>query len=355
MKNLQFFLIGILVVTLICSGSSIGKKDSFTVIPMDLNSVKKIDIHSPKCIYKIALETKKESLLGNINNIFFKGDTLFIYSTGKLSAFNNKGRFLFNVGTKGRAANEYITLKSFFIKNGDLFLHDWDGRKLLRFGSRNVFIEKMDIRKEGWMPDHIFPFNDNLYVVKNTYGGEQTRVPLISVYDKNFNMLCSSSRIQKNGSSLVDLFFPYKNEVLYWEILCDTIYSINKSAAITPKYFVDFGNRRLPEKISGSDDLYTRIEYVNKPENKDRYATMVSNVREDEKYLYFSFVYGYGVINFARFDKKTGKTDLFRLVDSQTNKNVKYTYMTVLNGDIIVAALPDDDSGDNQVLYRIRL
>ena len=161
--------------------------------------------------------------------------------------------------------------------------------------------------------------------------------------------------MQKNGSSLVDLFFPYKNEVLYWEILCDTIYSINKSAAITPKYFVDFGNRRLPEKISGSDDLYTRIEYVNKPENKDRYATMVSNVREDEKYLYFSFVYGYGVINFARFDKKTGKTDLFRLVDSQTNKNVKYTYMTVLNGDIIVAALLDDDSGDNQVLYRIRL
>jgi len=355
MKNLQLFLVGIIIVTLFCSGSSTDKKDSFTIIQMDLKNVKTIDIHSPKCINKIALETKKESLLGNLNNIFFKGDTLFIYSTGKLSAFNNKGRFLFNVGAKGRAANEYLTLKSFFIKNGDLFLHDWDGRKLLRFGSRNVFIEKMDIRKEGWMPDHIFPFNDNLYVVRNTYGGEQTRVPLISVYDKNFNMLSSSSRIQKNGSSLVDLFFPYKSEVLYWEILCDTIYSINKSAAITPKYFVDFGSSRVPEKISGSDDLYDRIEYVNKPENKGQYATMVGNVREDEKYLYFSFVYGYGIIHFARFDKKTGKAELFRLIDSQTKKNIKFTYMTVQNGDIIVATLLDDDHGDNQVLYRIRL
>ncbi len=355
MKKHHHFLAVILLVTLVCSGNSIGKNDPFTVIPMDLNNVNTIDIHSSKCINTIALETKKESLLGNINNIFFKGDTLFIHSSGKLSAFNKKGSFLFNVGTNGRAANEFITLKSFFIKNGDLYLHDWDGRKLLRFGAGGKFIDKQDFKTGGWMPDHIFPFNNNLYVVKNTYSGDQVSVPLISVYDNNLNMISSSSRMQKNGSSLADLFFPYKNEVLYWEILCDTVYTINKSAAIVPKYFVDFGSHRVPEEINGSDDLFDRIEYVNKDENKDRYATMGSNVREDDRYVYFSFVYGYGIIHFARFDKISGKTSLFRLTDSKTKKSVKFTYMTIQNGDIIVAVLPDDDSGDNQVLYRIRL
>ncbi len=355
MKNFQFFIAGILLVTLISSGSSIGKKDSFTVIPMDLNNVNTIDIHSSKCINITALETNKESLLSNINNIFFKGDTLFIHSSGKLSAFNKKGHFLFNVGTNGRAANEYLSLKSFFIKNGNLYLHDWDGRKLLRFGAGGKFIDKQDFNKGGWMPDHIFPFNRNLYVVKNTYSGDQISVPLISVYDDNLNMISSSSRMQKNGSSLADLFFPYKNEVLYWEILCDTVYTINNSAAIAPKYFVDFGSHRVPEIINGSDDLYARIEYVNKDENKDRYATMVSNVREDDRYFYFSFVYGYGIIHFTRFDKISGKTSIFRLTDSKTKGNVKFSYMTIQNGDIIVAALPDDDSGNNHVLYRIRL
>jgi len=355
MKNFKQFFAGILLVMLISCGSSIKKKDSLTVIPMDLNNVNKIDINSSKCINTTALETKTESLLGNINNIFFKGDTLFIHSSGKLSAFNKKGLFLFNVGTKGRAANEYLTLKSFFIKKGELYLHDWDGRKLLRFNTGSKFIEKHDFKKGGWMPDHIFPFNSTMYVVKNTYSGEQISVPLISVYDENLNIISSSSRMQKNGSSLADLFFPFKNEVLYWEILCDTVYTINRSAAIAPKYFVDFGTHRVPEKINGSDDLYNKIEFVNKEENKDRYATMVSNVREDDRYLYFSFVYGYGIIHFARFDKINGKTAIFRLIDSKTKKNVKFTYMTVQNGDIIVAALPDEESGDNQVLYRIRL
>ena len=41
MKNFKQFFAGILLVMLISCGSSIKKKDSLTVIPMDLNNVNK--------------------------------------------------------------------------------------------------------------------------------------------------------------------------------------------------------------------------------------------------------------------------------------------------------------------------
>lgn len=352
---MKHFLFGITIMCFFLLCSCTEKKTKLSTVSIDLNNCKPIDIHSSSCKEKIVLETTKESLLSNIKNIFIKGDTMLIFSVGKVSAFDNKGSFLFNIGAKGRAENEYISLKSFFIKKGIFFLHDWDNRKLLKFSSNNNFIEKIDLEKDGWMPDFIFPFKDSLYVVKNTYGGEQTKVPLISIYDNNFKILSSSTKILKNGSSLSDLFFPYKNEVLYWEILCDTIYSISQRAEIVPKYFVDFGSNRVPDTINGSDDLYTRIEYINRPENKDRYAIMAGNVREDDKYLYFSFVYGYGVIHIARYNKEKNKTDLFRLINSENGKNITFTYMTVLNGDVIIASEADSNNEDNPVLYRITL
>lgn len=72
------------------------------------------------CVF-IPLETTDASLLGNINQIEFCDGKYFVFDERRdaIKVFNSTGKFLFDIGKKGDAPGEYISINSFFINKKD--------------------------------------------------------------------------------------------------------------------------------------------------------------------------------------------------------------------------------------------
>ncbi len=110
--------------------------DSLYVINLDTAQARDIrfsELFSK--VHYIPLETNERSLIGRINQICEKGDTLFILDgiiAKKVYAFNKKGKFLFQVGERGNGPGEYLTPTTIGINGQNFYIYD-SGKKQILF------------------------------------------------------------------------------------------------------------------------------------------------------------------------------------------------------------------------------
>ena len=89
----------------------------------------------------------EESLLGVINDIKCKEDTLFLCSNNAIFIFNTKGEFIRNFKKRGRGRGEYLSITHFDINktSREISILDIDGRKILVYSFEGEFLRQINI------------------------------------------------------------------------------------------------------------------------------------------------------------------------------------------------------------------
>ena len=105
------------------------------------------EVHSAALIDQIKyvpLETHEKCLLKDIQKIKYQDSTLFIYDGRAIYAFSNEGRFIAQIGERGRSGNEYNTISAFFLNRyrKSIILIDGYTRKALEYDYSGNFKSK---------------------------------------------------------------------------------------------------------------------------------------------------------------------------------------------------------------------
>lgn len=122
-------IIPIISLSIIITGCKIATAPSddanFMFIPKDkIVTIDKITFDDSRfidsCVF-IPLETTDASLIGSIKQIEFCDGKYYIFDgkEDKLKVFSSTGKFLFDIGIRGDAPEEYLSINSFFINRED--------------------------------------------------------------------------------------------------------------------------------------------------------------------------------------------------------------------------------------------
>ena len=127
-----------------------------------------------------------------------------------------------------------------FFENGTVGLYDFSKNTILRFNLKGqlLSVQRCDIAEEDIKPFHIYPWN-NGYIVLNSYGGESTDRKTLCFLNKE---LTSGNPIEGRTlstgfSTYDDISIDQKGNVLYWEMLCDTLFTIH-NGLLTPLFAI---------------------------------------------------------------------------------------------------------------------
>lgn len=126
----------------------------------------------------IPLETNEKSLVGDVTNIQFDGDRIFVYDSdnSRLIEFNDKGKFICRIGSEGRGPGEYIEMGNYALdkENKQVFIYDNAGRKLECYDYNGRHMKSLPV----FYSFSAFAFNDdNIFALTRWWGFENKTIP----------------------------------------------------------------------------------------------------------------------------------------------------------------------------------
>ena len=196
---------------------------------------------------------------------------------------------------------------------------------------------------------------EKFFLAKNGYMGTRVSTPLFTLFDKSFGNSTVSNVNQLSSAEFTDILYPFDNTLLYWEVMNDTIFEINSDLQKRVRYLVDFGKHTFPAIEGGKNDPFERIQVFNVGDNRDNYASLINNVREDNHYLYFCYQHKYGFQYITRYTKNRGKSEVFFVIDAQREEGVAFSHLFTEEGDLFIPAVRYGVNNGNPVIHRIRL
>lgn len=172
MKNIFKFSKSILIAFLfLCSctsNSELFTESDVKKIQIKFDEGVSFDIEKYIHIDKvIKLETNNNCIIGKINNLIYHDHKFFILDrrAKRILCFNEKGRFIGNVGRQGKGPQEFLTVKDIGLNaiGNQLFILDY--RKVHIFNTENLeFEETIEIDFEGntiYNPESFAVFDRN--------------------------------------------------------------------------------------------------------------------------------------------------------------------------------------------------
>lgn len=123
----------------------------------------------------VPLETVDESLISDILAVELIDSLVFVRDDHRLLLFDTRGKFISEIGQKGRGPGEYIGLQAFFVDrhNRTVTIIDYMKRLLLTYGFDGRFLSSTEIPAEwfDWCY-HATLLDDNNILVFNKYNRE---------------------------------------------------------------------------------------------------------------------------------------------------------------------------------------
>ena len=197
----------------------------------------------------IPLETRPESLLGDISKILFSSSSILVKDeVGQLILFDRNGKYLRKIGSKGHGPQEYLNATSMaFSGTGDeLFLFDESARRIMVFDVKSgncIRTSKLD-----FMPSEFGVLNDSILAFYCSAGsfpfsGRYNHIFLVNskslatvdnLYPRED--LKEKSEYLKGMDLGFSMFFKQQNELYFWNSNSDTIFSLNQDKQIIPRY-----------------------------------------------------------------------------------------------------------------------
>lgn len=228
-------------------------------------------------IFAVKLETNKRNIIGNIDEIKIYNDRIYVLDKGiakMIYVFDINGRFIGQIGRKGRGPGEYQTPEGIEIDkvNNELIVVSVANRKFLRYDLVGNFLGDFDV--EVAFVDFKILENGNFVLLAgdepNTHLGKEMSKRIIYITDNRGNIVsygpkyCTDFedvKIRRLGNLMVQ-----NNEISYAYKFSDTIFQVNNNE-LTAKYKIDLGsyalNRERLKNLSTQDFINASIKLNN--------------------------------------------------------------------------------------------
>lgn len=326
--------VGVVIVHHSCQVEANREQRQVQEIRMDLSGAIDLDIGDASVIKKKLIETD-ESLIYTIQLIEYVDDKMYIFSQDKLSVYAMDGTFLYPIGKLGEGQGEYLSIKAFWIESGAVCVHDSKAGAVLKYTLTGDFVEKISCQSDDKITNYkyISPLKQDYYIASNVYHGS---VPMqkYSVLDKKFKIKKKFGLLLENGMDYTIPFSRYKEELLYCEILNDTIFSITDQA-VHPKYYVNFLTDKL---IIPEYEPKEIMKYIRKIEMKDHAlrekASLVSYASENDNHLIFCFRKG-DYFYLAVYNKEQNSNKIYRLFSSSESVSMYQMFSKLLPDRVV--------------------
>ena len=261
----------------------------------------------------IPLETTDASLIGEIKQIEMYNNKLYIYDrkTDAIKVFDEKGKYLCNIGRKGEGAEEYLSIKSFYINADEkkVCILDPLRKTVHEFDMEGKYIQGVKLAKWGfYYMSNLMYFDKYLYGFFDVLDDSDDVYAKISVEDYSIVDKWSTYPVKENDRIPVSfLKHPLsitKTGIHYISLYSDTIYTY-KDGETAPYLIIETGKPNIPS------DFFKGKTYEYEPSKayvevglSKKYSPGFDRILETERFL------------FVRFDMKGD----FYAVDKETKE-----------------------------------
>jgi hypothetical protein len=235
-------------------------------------------------------------------------DRVYILENDRLEAllvFDRHGKFLLNIGKKGRGPGEYYTINDFFINERDeeIAIYDGNMREIHHYDQDGHHLRTHAFENNWLFACH--PLDSSRHALDYTKRAGNRNPFHLRLVDSSGQAYFNYKPLKRDyyyANNHHIAFYKAMNGLFYTPALCDTIFTLSP-AGITGGYAIDFGKQRLPEFFF---DMLDKNEHATAL-LKSSYCHRIRNVLETERLLSFNF--GFGSIELCLFyDKLTGET-----------------------------------------------
>ncbi|MGL5683783.1 MAG: 6-bladed beta-propeller [Marinifilaceae bacterium] len=282
MRNVILFVITILF----CSCQE--RESSETInLAFDVESLKEVNVSELSNVLKLSSDSL---VIGTLKRFWIKGEDVMLAAANGIFRFDGtSGKLVNTVSGKGHAKNEYISLWQVMPDGEQLFIHDFDGNKVLRFGMDGTFYSSC-----ATVADNGFQFfvrlNDTVFVGKCGYRGRPGTE--LALYDENLNYKMSvDDLILNSGLSIGNPLICGTKEVLYMPLFSNKVYSIDHTAQYRLKYCFDFGEYGLDDLERFEDDYNVFSHITESYKAGKRYALAFYLLADNANNMVMSFAY----------------------------------------------------------------
>jgi hypothetical protein len=289
----------------------------------------------------IKLETQANSLIGRIDKIIVTGNKFIILDISGANAifvFDDKGKFLNRIGTKGSGPEEYdfpddIAYDKY---NDELLIWSRNQKKIMRFKLDGTFIK--NIVTDYWASS-IFVMAKDTYLLYLNNIHQRNRVPNdfnIIIVNENGEKLkellpIDKNKIQLSPPSLND-FSIYQDEILFSPQYSSKVFKIEQGK-VEPKYYLDFDKNSIPPSLSNNITFRNFTKAI----NEYGYAFNIAMV-ETASHIIIQFVYKKMIYD-CFYSKISGITkiaathfnDMYGLASSKT--------LLCIKGDFLISCV----------------
>ncbi|MEP1087915.1 6-bladed beta-propeller [Algoriphagus sp.] len=323
------------------------ENQSFYTINLNSAFTESVDFISDTTF--IPLEFCDDCIIGDISKVLKTPDGFIISDkrvTKRVLKFNNDGGFEFVIGAQGDGLGNYVLPFdiSLIPETNRLAVLDQNQKKIIIYSLVDgKFIEEIPINFQAKSLHYISPNLLAVHLDGQFSGKELDYLAGILDLQKNefiYQEVLDFSKTDQNKTAAD--FLKGSKDLLFSKSLNDTIYVVGKDG-FTPKYLVDFGDKRVSDEIKKLPlmDMRTRMMrevpfYHN------------GNFIENEKYLFFLWWGEDEYENFTLFDKKENQTLNYH------GKNIIFKRPFYITEDYMLSYLLNEDyenMGVNQQFF----
>lgn len=257
MKAYTFSLILTLCLACGCSPANSPKDSSYEVIEWD--SLEEEDVlSSDLCTMRfIRLQTAPDCILDDIAQMEMDSDVFFVMDIDqRVFMFNQEGAFLRQIGEKGGARNEYVTLLNFFLDKKQKLVNLVDIAKgaILRYNYQGQFVGATELSSALLSySSRVFGLTDNLVLALQDNGpGIKYQYALINLARQKVvgHLLPFLSVGTSYSSNAQGRVARAGRDTFLLSELSDTIYQYTAGKGVRPQYLF-----QGPLRHASTDDL----------------------------------------------------------------------------------------------------
>lgn len=244
----------------------------------------------------IQFENSPKALLGRVRDIQLTEEYIFIQHNGikLLTQFTREGKFIRHFGTIGRGPKEYALMRKFSldVKNELVYIHTNWTRKILVYNFNGEYVKTLKYKAVEridniWSRDSLLvsfssPHIGNepfIFIEHNTAGDTLQTTANYIFWDKDE---ISHSMVMMPGQNI---FYRFKNKLHMKGWYNDTIYTYNNQNKITPKFYIDLKDHKIPDEL-----VYERKSTKSMP--SESYWV---GVHETANYIFIPYGYHYNI------------------------------------------------------------
>lgn len=209
------------------------------------------EIHTDSIAERISITMLDNSsgspILGNILNLHESDSSYYLLSDGIVYEYGKDGKFIRQIGAKGRGPGEYMNIQEIASDNSRIYLFDYNYQSILVYGKDGKFLyaDKPDTGKRGTYISSFFKSGDSMILYSSTNSSSQD----IYKYDLKTHKMDTISKRNREmaaGEIIMDRNFMFgnSNEPYVYTNFNDTVYVL-KHNELVPSFLMTQGQYRF--------------------------------------------------------------------------------------------------------------